>query len=150
MLKLHPKKGLTTININNYLRNKKYFQGCYPIDNIPIFKQFPVFVIVNTQKSIKRGGHWVALLITKQDFLYFDSFGLPFLELELERYFKKYKRHRVLFSRKCIQDVQSVSCGLFCIAFVKNVRSPISYNTFLDKFDGVNLFENDKIVKSLI
>ena len=150
MLKLHPKKGLTTVKINNYLRNTENFYGCYPIDEIPTFTSFPAFCIVNNQRSGKPGGHWLAILITKRNFFYFDSFGLSILETELEKYFRKYNRGRVFFSRKCIQHAQSISCGFFCIAFVKNVHSVISYDRFLDKFNSMNLIENDKIVKRFI
>ena len=50
------------------------------------------------------------------------------------------------YSSTCIQDVASNQCGQFCIAFIKKVRSKISYSKFVNMFNAVDLKYNDYIV----
>lgn len=151
MLTLNPMYGLTDSQINYFLKHQKNFKGCFPIDKIPIFYTFPTYIIVNTAPSYSRGEHWVGLIIRKNDFIYFDSFGLPVMNEYLFQYFKQYDTRRVIIhSRVCIQNISSYACGLFVIAFVKHVKNLNGYHLFIDKFDHVNLLENDVIAWKLV
>ena len=62
------------------------------------------------------------------------------------RFSKPYKK--VTYSSTWIPDVASNQCRQFCIAFIKNVRSKISYSKFVSMFNAVNLKYNDYIVNS--
>ena len=132
----------SSVYIESYLAEDEHFSGCFPKDKLPIFpKQFPKSLIINTDDSSKPGDHWVALVLFKTKCF---SFGLPIVDLSILKFLKPYKK--VTYSSTCIQDVASNQCGQFCIAFIQNVRSKISYSKFVSMFNAVNLKYNDYIV----
>ena len=151
MLLLNPQYGLRGGQIEIYLKSQKNFKGCFPIDQIPVFTSFPAYIIVNTALAKSPGEHWIALIIRKTEFLYFDSYGLGVMNYRLFQYFKRYDGNRpIIHSKICIQSLTSYSCGLFVTAFVKNVKSIKSYHLFMGKFNHENLPINDLIVYSLL
>ena len=135
--------------IESFLKSKD-FLGCYPLDRLPPFpKKLPKSMIINTHTSNKTGEHWLALVLTKQKCLYFDSFGWSIIEGNILRYLKPYYK-TITYSDMCIQDSLSDRCREFCIAFIQNFKNVPSYNRFLSKFDSNYLKNNDKIVLSLL
>ena len=140
----------SSIEIENYLKDQKGFLGCFASDNLPTFpKSLPASLIINTHKKSQPGEHWLALVLTKRKCFYFDSFGAPILEEKIVIYLQqKYKK--VTVNNECIQHFTSASCGLFCIAFIKNVKSKLSFEKFISKFNLFNLQKNDNIVKNLV
>merc|ERR1711915_521432 len=82
----------------------------------------------NTSYSHEKGDHWVALVMNRNHCFYFDSFGLPVLSSEIFDFLKPY--HKVFYSDVCIQNIDSLSCGKFCIAFIKNVKKKSLMNIF--------------------
>ena len=139
----------SSLCIESYLAGDDNFLGCFPKDKLPTFpSQFPKCLIVNTHVSSKPGEHWVALVLFENKCFYFDSFGLPIVDLSILKYLKRYKK--VSYSNTCIQDVNSNQCGQFCIAFIQNVRSKKSYSEFVNLFDSVNLKLNDVIVNYIL
>ena len=140
----------SSIEIENYLKNQKGFLGCFAYNDLPpIPKILPASMIINTHRKNQPGEHWLALVLTKTKCFYFDSFGAPILEEIIVSYLQqKYKK--VTVNNECIQHFTSASCGLFCIAFIKNVNSKISFETFISKFNLFNLLTNDNIVLNLI
>ena len=132
--------------INKVLEGDPQFLGCYPFDALPEFpKKFPVKIIVNTGSVSTKGEHWVALLLDSKTCLYFDSFGLSIINIEILQYLaNRYKT--VTYSDKCIQYFSSILCGKYCIDFIQNVRNAQSFGHFLDKFDDINLAQNDVIL----
>ena len=140
----------SSIEIENYLKNQKGFLGCFAYNDLPpIPKILPASLIINTHRKNQPGEHWLALILTKTKCFYFDSFGAPILEEMIVSYLQqKYKK--VTVNNECIQHFTSASCGLFCIAFIKNVNSKIRYEKFISKFSLFNLLKNDNIVLNLL
>ena len=133
--------------IKKKLMKDKTFIGCYPFDKLPALpEKLPAKLIINTGASSTEGEHWVALLLKPKSCFYFDSFGVPILNLEIHKFLKK-KYKKVTFSALCIQDYRSNKCGEFCITFLKNVSSKKTYLLFLKKFSDNNLLVNDKLLK---
>merc|ERR1711989_25674 len=115
----------------------------------PIPKILPASMIINTHRKNQPGEHWLALVLTETKCFYLDSFGGPILEEMIVSYLQqKYKK--VTVNNECIQHFTSASCGLFCIAFVKNVNSKFSFEKFISKFSLFNLLKNDNIVLNLL
>ena len=138
----------SSTEIEFYLAKEKQFLGCFPKDKLPPFpKQFPRTMIINTHDSSKPGEHWLGLVLLKNKCFYFDSFGLPIVDSAILKYLRRYKK--VTYSNSCIQDIKSNKCGLFCIAFIQNVRSKKTYGEFLNNFDLVILMLNDNIVHTV-
>ena len=132
----------SSLYIKSYLAEDDNFFGCFAKDKLPIF---PKSLIIDIDDSSKPGDHWVALVLFKTKGFYFDSISLPIVDLSILRFLKPYKK--VTYSSTCIPDVASSNqCRQFCIAFIKNVRSKISYHKFVSMFNEVNLKYNDYIV----
>lgn len=142
-------KSLATNEIWNYLQHHSSFTGCFPADKIPHVNSFPTTIIVNTDKSNKRGDHWVAFYMEKDYCLYFDSFGMGVLEEDILSYLSKYYKS-VIYCKNSIQDIFSVACGYFCIAFVLHVTCVNSYHDFLSQFNFEELKNNDIICYNLL
>ena len=136
---------LTTTQICNFLKHNTEFIGCFPSDMIPKDISRPCSIIVNTGNSSSPGEHWIALYLTWNNVFYFDSFGLPILEMDIINYLKPYYDHAI-YSKKCIQDMSSAACGLYTIAFVENVKNEETFKQFLNLFKSHNLKKNDDIV----
>ena len=140
----------SSTEIEKYLKDQKGFLGCFASDNLPTFpKSLPASLIINTHKKSQPGEHWLALVLTKSKCLYFDSFGVGITEETIVSYLQQ-KYEKVTVNNECIQHLYSESCGLFCIAFIKNVKSKLSFEKFISKFSLFNLQKNDNIVLNLI
>ena len=130
--------------INKIMRKDKDFIGCFAFDNLPkIPAKFPAKFIINTGAAKTDGEHWVAVLMNSKECFYFDSFGLPIINVELLEYIKnKYKS--VIYSEVCIQHHLSNMCGPFCIYFLSMVKTKESYRKFINSFSHNDLLVNDK------
>ena len=137
--------GLSTNQVKRELKYEPGFIGCFPSDKIPPIRKYPCTFVINTEKSGHPGDHWVAIYMTQTITFYFDSFGLPVIEEDIYNYLRRYCKS-VIYNKKCIQDVTSDACGMFCIAFIKKVYSLNSFNLFVNNFNFDNLKENDIIV----
>ena len=140
----------SSTEIEKYLKDQKGFLGCFASDDLPpIPKILPASMIINTHRKNQPGEHWLALVLTKHKCFYFDSFGAPILEETIVKYLQQ-KYRKVTVNNECIQHFTSAFCGLFCIAFIKNVNSKNRYEKFISKFSLFNLLKNDNIVLNLL
>ena len=57
--------------------------------------------------------------MTNDKCFYFDSFGKEIINENIKHFANIYKN--VIYSERCIQDIQSVKCGGFCRAFINNI-----------------------------
>lgn len=98
------------------------------------------FYIINLQSKFKNGNgtHWTAFYcsgLPSEINIYYDSFGFPAPE-EVEEKIKPY-----IYNSKDIQNINTSSCGFYCIAFIKFL------NGLNNKVDGyekfLNLFNNE-------
>ena len=140
----------TSTAIENYLKEQKGFLGCFAYNDLPpLPKLLPASMLINTHKKNQPGEHWLGLVLTKHKCFYFDSFGVPIMEERIISYLQpKYKK--VIINNECIQHFTSASCGLFCIAFIKNVKSKPSFESFISKFNLFDILKNDDIVLNLM
>ena len=140
----------SSIDIENYLKDQRGFLGCFACNDLPPFpRKFPVSMIINTHRKNQAGEHWLGLILTKSQCLYFDSFGVGITEESIVSYLQQ-KYEKVTINNECIQHLYSESCGLFCIAFIRNVKSNASFETFISNFNLLDLLENDNIVLNLL
>ena len=134
--------------VTSTIDKRKQFLGCFPLDQLPDFPtQFPKSCIINTQTSTKLGEHWIALILTKKHCFYFDSFGLPIINQSIQQYLNTHYKI-VRYSDVCIQHVESVKCGEFCIVFVTQVKSKATYEKFISQFNLEDVRENDIIIEN--
>lgn len=138
-----------TDEIWEFMQKHHSFIGCFPSDKIPPISAFPATMIINTADSSSAGEHWVACYMDEELCLYFDSFGFPVLEKDIQDYLSQYFSNYI-FNKIRIQDVNSKACGLFCISFVKSVNSVNSYINFIHQFDHINQESNDYVLLQFI
>jgi hypothetical protein len=50
----------------------------------------------------------------------------------------------------CIQHIESDKCGEFCIVFVAQVKSKITYKKFISQFNLEDVRENDNIIENWV
>ena len=83
---------MDTNDINRLLLNKKKFIGVFALDKLPkkTIKK-PASLIINTDVSSKKGDHWVALVLTKNQAYYFDSFGLQIIDHQILSFLSQQK-----------------------------------------------------------
>ena len=94
--------------------------------------------VINLQNHNQRGSHWTALVMTKSDCIYMDSFGQPPPQ-EIDDFLKnKYKKENINYNTMIIQDMKSDYCGYFCIAFLKSNKE----NKNKGLLRKLNIFQN--------
>ena len=107
-------RTLSNIDIEDLCKRYNIkFDGLYNRDNIPNNLSKGYYVL-NMDKESGDGTHWVSWFENNDDKIniYFDSFGFVPPEL-LDGLLKTY-----IYNSKEIQDIDSSSCGWFCVAFM--------------------------------
>ena len=108
---------------------------------------YPVAVVQNNQGIGRPGLHWVAWFIAKDDDKgeMFDSYGLP-----LWKYPEIKKPVHTIVKENCyvLQSLLSSVCGQFCIYYLFNRASGVSYENILGKFKSKKY--NDNLVKNFV
>jgi len=122
IVKPHPKfkKELSNFDIIDLCKKMKIpLVNVISKDEENLFKKNGNYII-NLDNHNQKGSHWTALVMTKNDCLYMDSFGMN-MPQEVEDFLKKkYKKDTINYNTKIIQDINSTYCGYFCIAFLKS------------------------------
>jgi len=101
------------------------------------------------------GTHWVACKIfPNKKCCYFDPFGFP-MPMEINSFLMPFKP--VAQSNREIQNIKSVKCGYFCLAFIKyfndfNYKKNDVYEAYDDWLNcfSNNSNTNDKIVIEML
>ena len=107
--------------------NIKKYHGCFIDDKLPE-KLINGYYIIN----LNGHSHWTCLLKNGTNYYYFDSYGFPASE-EVEEQIGEY-----IYSDQQLQDMDSTSCGYFCVAFMRYMASgrggQTAYSNFLKSF----------------
>ena len=125
---------LDTYDIIKLLCDCPIFGGVYSCDKIPKTNRRPVAFVVNTQPAAKPGEHWqVILLRTDGVGEFFDPFGFPpdvkaisdYLDSECDGWG---------YIPVTLQHSYAVSCGLYCVNFIRARQSGLSYHEVYRQF----------------
>ena len=122
--------------------------GIYQKDKLP--NKIPEgFLIVNLQSSVEGfGTHWSALFHSKECDLWYDSFGFLAPEAIEDKINKSY-----YYNKRDIQNINSSSCGFYCIAFIKYIHHKKNkleaFDKFISLFSG-NTKQNEKVLYDLL
>lgn len=123
-------------------------KGVYFKDNLPEKIEDGYYIINLQSKNDPRNGtHWTVFYYDNLNNLYYDSFGFPApkeLEIRLTPY---------TYNDRDIQNINSSSCGFYCIAFIKFLHNfedkEKAFNIFLDMFDD-NTAKNELILHDIL
>lgn len=105
--------------------------------------------IINTAKSHKSGEHWVAVIFYPNGkAVYFDSYGLPPLEMEIIHFIQNNSRSWT-YSNQTIQSRLGKVCGHYCIFALDGTARGYKLPKLLRKtFSTKNFHKNDRAVSS--
>ena len=122
--------------------------GIYQKDKLPN-KLLDGFIVVNLQSSVEGfGTHWCALFHSKECDLYYDAFGFISPEAIEDKINKSY-----YYNKRDIQNINSSSCGFYCIAFIKYIQNKKNkleaFDKFISLFSG-NTKQNEKVLYDLL
>lgn len=130
---------------SHFVRNLNYL-GTWSRNNLPKTRVRPAYMIVNSDGKFEPGEHWATvILLSGSKGLYFDPFGFPPLHPDLQSYMHRACPNGFEYSCQSLQHVDSVRCGLFCIAFIKLFMKGYSYNEILSLF-CTTLKHNDELL----
>ena len=128
-----------TINDILYKLIDKY-DGCYMTDQGKFIKNDKYYVY-NLNNSSQKGSHWVGIYKNNKKSYYFDTFGFV-CDKEIEKYIKPYK-----YNKYQIQDINSTSCGYYCIAFIIFMNyNNNDFDNFIKMFNKENYKLNEFIL----
>jgi hypothetical protein len=136
---------MNTLEINNVLKYYKNFKGVYPLDKIPNINKGSI--IINTDVSSGPGKHWVAITINSRNSEYFDSFGLPPIHVHIIKFLNKFDGY--CYNNITLQNINSTTCGNYCVVYVSLRCRGYKYNQILEIFNK-NTLVNDKIVTEIL
>ena len=91
------------------------------------------------------GSHWVATFVENRKIDYFDSFGLsPFQEIVDHA---KEKNLTLVHQNDQIQDLNTTTCGYFCLYFLNEMNKGSSYFNLLQVFDVHDTMKNERFIE---
>ena len=100
-------------------------------ENVPHNHKQALF-IYNLEPAYMSGSHWVATYVKDNVINYFDSFGMPPFQ-EMVNHAKK-KNLTLLHQNNQIQNIQTTTCGYFCLYFLNEMNNGNSYYDLLQVF----------------
>jgi len=150
--RLSKKNGLTSLQINEILKDLKNFAGCHSKDRLPPVKQ-NYWYIVNMEDSVDKNGiplpgtHWVSFITKNNILYYFDPFGIicPVEILKVD------PNDTVVYNTEQLQNEESTCCGFFSIALILSNKSDIKndFQKFIRNFSN-NTSRNDMVLKLML
>ena len=109
LVQLNP---LNNIKITKYFNYKRRLNGVYSRDNLPWINDGAYVINLDDKKGTPR----VLLSIDRNIAIYFDSFGIEYIPLEV---LSQIKDKLITHNNFRIQSDVSIISGFYCIAFIE-------------------------------
>ena len=146
---------MTNIEINEYYENETRFNGVYSRNNLPNKIKKGAYVI-NLDEYKNTGTHWVSLLVKTNEVIYFDSFGIEHIPIEINKFIRSKELGSAVGSNKKIeanifriQAYDSIMCGYFCIEFINYMLKGKTLLDYTNLFSPNGFKKNDQIIKRI-
>jgi hypothetical protein len=142
-------KPLTNFEINDMLENVANFKGTFMSDTLPTKIETNSSYVVNLDKNINQGTHWVAIYNDpKNDYVeYFDSYGMP-PNTDTEEFLHSSDKS-VKFNTSALQHLLSKSCGYFAAWYIMERSKGKSQYDVLYSMDQSNALINEMVIKKI-
>ena len=139
---------LTEGQLDKLARNIKNFET-YAIDELPP-KLLPGHCgIINSAHRETGGKHWTAFVNAPKKVYVFDSFGAP-TDPRIIRFLKSTKQKKQVQSNTGhLQDLSAESCGMWCIKFIRYIRSGGDLIGFISNFSTSDQNKNEDKLKKI-
>ena len=144
LLPFHP---LTNIEISEYYSNEPRFNGVYSRDNLPKITKKGAYVI-NLDEYENTGTHWIALFVTTNEVIYFDSFGIEHIPKEINKFIGS-NNNKIKANIFRIQAYDSIMCGYFCIEFINYMLKGKTLLDYANLFSPNDFKKNDRTNKRI-
>ena len=150
LLPFHP---LTNIETSEYYKNEPRFNGVYSRNNLPKTIKKGAYVI-NLDEYENTGTHWVVLFVKTNEAIYFDSFGVEHIPIEINKFItndttKSSSLERIESNIFRIQAYDSIMCGYFCIEFIKYMLKGKKLLDYTNLFSPNDFRNNDQVIKRI-
>ena len=89
------------------------------------------------------GIHWVALYVSNNDLIHFDSFGVENIPKEIKKFIINKNIKTNIFR---IQAYDSIISGYFCIGFIDFILEEKTLTDFTNLFSPNSFKKNDGII----
>ena len=137
----HP---LTNFEIQNCYRNEPKFNGACSRNNLPKIKDETYITNIDEYESI--GAHWIALYVNRDNVLYFDSFGVKHIPIEIRKFIENENIVTNIYS--CILVIvfayDSIMCRYFCIGIIDFMLKGKRSSEYTNLFSQNEYEKNDK------
>lgn len=118
-------------------------------DCLPSITKLPIGIVINTDSKFEPGEHWVSIFIGQdKNPVFFDSFGLPPLHLDLLDYLNNNSKSHWKYNKLTLQHPESISCGVYCIEFLKEIYRSGSIQHYQRYFSS-DLINNERVLEQL-
>ena len=101
--------------------------------------------IYNLEPSYMSGSHWEATYVKNKMINYFDSFGMPPFQ-EIVDHAKK-QNLGLLHQSDQLQNINTTTCGYFCLYFLNEINKGNSYFNLLKVFDTHDTLKNEWFIE---
>ena len=123
---LVPPHPLTNFEKKSSIR----FNGVFSRDNLPK-KRKDGACVINFDKYVDAGGHWIALFCKKSEIVYYDTFGVEHVPEEIKEFVGN---KNIIANNFRVQANNSVICGYFCIRFIDFMLASKELTEFTSMF----------------
>ena len=137
----HP---LTNFEIQKYYQNEPRFNGVFSRNNLPKKVKDWAYVI-NLDEYADVGTHWIALFCSRNQIVYFDSFGVEHVPEEIKEFVGNKNIKANIFR---IQTNDSVMCGYFCTGFIDFMLASKKLTDYTHLFSPHDFKKNDDTILS--
>ena len=101
--------------------------------------------VINLEDYADVATHWIALFCKKIKIVYFDSFGVEHIPVEIKELIGNKNIKANIFR---VQANNSVMCGYFCIGFIDFMLAGKKLTDFTSLFSPYDFKKNDDIILS--
>ena len=149
-MSFHP---LTNIEISEYYKNEPRVNGVYSRNNLPNKIKKGAYVI-NLNEYENTGTHWVSLFVKANKAIYFDSFGIEHIPIEIKKFInndttKSSSLEHIESNIFRIQTYDSIMCRYFCIEFINYVLKGKKLLDYTNLFSANDFKNNDQVIKRI-
>ena len=109
--------------------------------------------IMNLDEHANVGTRWIALFCKKNEFVYFDSFGVEHIPEEIKEFMGRpsssaSQNKNIKTNIFRVQEHNSIMCGYFCIGFIDFMLAGKKLTDYTNLFSPYDLKKNDSITLS--
>ena len=101
--------------------------------------------VINLDKHKDTGAYWIALFCNRNEIVYFDSFGVEHIPIEIKKFISN-KNIKANIYR--VQANDSIMCGYFCIGFIDFMLAGKTLTDYTNLFSPYDFDKNDQIIFS--